>query len=564
MPIDIAFSTNDNYAEHVKVAVFSLLVNNPSDDFTIYILHEDLSEKSKRSIEQVAEYHDKAKIEFLNLKSKKDLFRDFETHIEYITKETYYRYVLPDLLPEKQKILYLDADILVVGSIKELWDTDLGSNYMAGAEDTFILHQNYKPEIGFSDNDLYVNAGVLLFNLQQIRKDNKVGDLFDTTLKKRGTRFQDQDVLNIAFKGRIKQIDGSYNFATEDQFTWPGKICCARILHFTGRKKPWDTGACAHIDPVYDLYVRELQNPKAKPLSCPEMDLVSVILVNHNYEAYLQQAIDSVFDQTYKNFELIIIDDGSTDDSLSVIKRYEDNPRVRVISQSNQGLAYAKNTGLLLARGEYLVFLDADDYWNADHLEKMYACVSNDDYDIVYCDSQFFGALTKTWVFPEYNLDILKNQNIISSAAMVKRAFIKEHRMNFDRALNNKIGEDWDFWLGCALQGAKIKKCHSTLLNYRVKPQSMMSTSSTLDYLNSYNYIITKYREEHPDQFLRHHFYGLNIRSFEYQQQLEQLESVIAENHSFETSKSYRLGRKLTAPYRLLAHIISRIKDKLK
>jgi glycosyltransferase involved in cell wall biosynthesis len=433
---------------------------------------------------------------------------------------------------------------------------------MAGVEDTFILNQNYKPEIGFSDNDLYVNAGVLLFNLQQIRKDNKVEALFSTTLDKKGIRFQDQDILNIVFKGSINPVDNLYNFATEDQFMWPEKICCARILHFTGSKKPWDKDACSYVAPVYDLYVRESQDPKKKPSNHQETDLVSVVLINHNYGAYVRQAIDSVLSQTYDTFELIIIDDGSTDDSLSVIKRYENNAKVRIISQSNYGLAYAKNTGLLLAQGEYLVFLDADDYWNVDHLEKMHACISAADYDIVYCDSQFFGAFAKKWVFPEYDLGVLKNQNIISYAAMAKRLFIKERRMYFDRALNNKIGEGWDFWLDCALRGARIKKCHDTLLNYRVKPHSMMSKSTTIDYLDSYNYIITKYREKYPDQFLLHHFYGLNGRSFEYRQQLEELENLSAENHNLKMSRSYRLGRKLTAPYRLLICIIAAIKRK--
>jgi len=100
-----------------------------------------------------------------------------------------------------------------------------------------------------------------------------------------------------------------------------------------------------------------------------ELPLVSVILCNYNYERFIAEAIDSVLCQTYDNFELIIVDDGSTDNSRDVIRSYSDQ-RIHFIAQKNQGQATAFNTAFGMARGEIISFLDSDDWWMPDKLEK--------------------------------------------------------------------------------------------------------------------------------------------------------------------------------------------------
>ena len=99
-----------------------------------------------------------------------------------------------------------------------------------------------------------------------------------------------------------------------------------------------------------------MKNNKAKQV------LVTVYLVCHNYEDYVEQAIESVLAQTYKNFELIIIDDGSTDNSRDVINRYVKYSNVRVIFQENKGLIATNNVAIRAANGKYVMRLDADDY----------------------------------------------------------------------------------------------------------------------------------------------------------------------------------------------------------
>jgi glycosyltransferase involved in cell wall biosynthesis len=96
---------------------------------------------------------------------------------------------------------------------------------------------------------------------------------------------------------------------------------------------------------------------------------VSVIVPLYNKKEFIARAIDSILSQSFKNFELIIVDDGSTDGSMDIVRRYTD-PRIKLIRQENQGPGAARNTGANLASGEFLAFLDADDAWHKDYLTK--------------------------------------------------------------------------------------------------------------------------------------------------------------------------------------------------
>lgn len=114
--------------------------------------------------------------------------------------------------------------------------------------------------------------------------------------------------------------------------------------------------------------------------------LISIITPTYNREDFLGQAIDSVLAQTYQNFEFFIIDDGSTDNTRSLVESYAD-PRIRYYHQENQGQSVARNLGLSMAKGDFICFLDSDNYWFTDKLEKnLNAFESNPEADIVYGD----------------------------------------------------------------------------------------------------------------------------------------------------------------------------------
>ena len=107
------------------------------------------------------------------------------------------------------------------------------------------------------------------------------------------------------------------------------------------------------------------------------LPMVSVIIPNYNYADYIGLAIDSVLAQTYPNVEIVVVDDGSKDDSIEILAAYDG--RIKLILQQNQGVSVARNTGAANSSGELLAFLDADDVWRPEKLEKQVHAIANDE-----------------------------------------------------------------------------------------------------------------------------------------------------------------------------------------
>lgn len=118
-----------------------------------------------------------------------------------------------------------------------------------------------------------------------------------------------------------------------------------------------------------------------------EDSMISVIVPVYNVEKYLKRCVDSIFNQTYKDFEIILVDDGSNDSSGEICDKYDkNNKNVRVIHQNNIGLSGARNTGIKYSKGEYLTFIDSDDYIDGKYLEILYGNLIKCDADISCCD----------------------------------------------------------------------------------------------------------------------------------------------------------------------------------
>jgi glycosyltransferase involved in cell wall biosynthesis len=115
--------------------------------------------------------------------------------------------------------------------------------------------------------------------------------------------------------------------------------------------------------------------------------LISIIVPVYKVEKFLSKCVDSILNQTYRNIEIILIDDGSPDNSPAICDEYaEKDNRIKVIHQRNAGLAGARNAGLAICRGEYIAFVDSDDYIEPNMMEAMLNAAVNNDCDIVRCN----------------------------------------------------------------------------------------------------------------------------------------------------------------------------------
>jgi len=133
------------------------------------------------------------------------------------------------------------------------------------------------------------------------------------------------------------------------------------------------------------------------------IELISVIIPIYNVQDYLERCISSVIAQTYKNLQIILINDGSTDNSLEICQKFaEQDPRIEVISKENGGLSDARNVGIDNSCGSYVSFIDSDDFVHERFIEKMYSCIKRDNSDMCICG--FNPVIESDVVFPEMTL----------------------------------------------------------------------------------------------------------------------------------------------------------------
>ena len=212
---------------------------------------------------------------------------------------------------------------------------------------------------------------------------------------------------------------------------------------------------------------------------------VSIIMPVYHVEAYVAEAVESVLAQSYGDFELLIIDDGGTDRSIEICSKFAD-PRIRIISQPNRGLAGARNTGILHARGEYIALLDSDDRWRPEKLMlHVIHLDSAPDVGVSYCGSQFIdgsGTVLRQAQRPKLRdvtaADILcRNPVGNGSAAVIRRSVLElvafPHPQDADRICHFdesfRQSEDIELWVRLALNAnCKFDGIEGLLTEYRI------------------------------------------------------------------------------------------------
>lgn len=225
--------------------------------------------------------------------------------------------------------------------------------------------------------------------------------------------------------------------------------------------------------------------------------LVSVIIPCYNRENYISEAIDSVLRQTYPAIEIIVVDDGSTDNSIAVIKTYHD--KVILIQQVNSGPSAARNTGIKQCRGDLLMFLDSDDYLSneviQDHVRAFErwpdAGVSSSDYAIVE-DKIQSEVFPNDWPEPpDIPLEKLITEHLPFPACLMYKKQCIDSVDGFDESMRNM--EDCDFLIRTVLSGAKMVKAKGEgYAIYRTTPNSITKTDGVIRFYQNRIRVIQK------------------------------------------------------------------------
>lgn len=199
---------------------------------------------------------------------------------------------------------------------------------------------------------------------------------------------------------------------------------------------------------------------------------VSVIVPCYNMEKYLSETLDSVLKQTYENWECIIVDDGSVDNTAEIAFRYcQKDYRFKYMSKTNSGVVDARNAGIRNTSGYYILPLDGDDLISEEYIAKCVAVFEEEPNTVlVYCRAQFIGEESGEWKLEDYSYEKLLYCNIIFCSAMYKRTdFDKSGGYNQNMVLGL---EDWDFWLTLLDKDSLVVRINEILFSYRIRNRS--------------------------------------------------------------------------------------------
>ena len=227
----------------------------------------------------------------------------------------------------------------------------------------------------------------------------------------------------------------------------------------------------SRVDKNGEAYTEEANSTAASPKMANS--LVSIVIPVFNAAAYMKQTLESALEQTYRNIEIVAVDDGSSDGSLALLRSYE--PRIKVLSQANRGVSLARNRGVRESSGDFLAFLDADDVWDPTKVERQVSVLTQHPGALaVYCDHRIIdaegnitgpsGALAQPRTSGQLLRNLILSNFIISPSLVMLRRAAFEQVGGFDESV--RAAEDYDLWMRIAASGP-ILYMLDTLVSYR-------------------------------------------------------------------------------------------------
>ncbi|MBO4815553.1 MAG: glycosyltransferase [Clostridia bacterium] len=300
---------------------------------------------------------------------------------------------------------------------------------------------------------------------------------------------------------------------------------------------------------------------------------ISVIIPVFNCEKYLEKCLDSVLSQTLNDIQIILIDDGSTDNSLEIIKKYA-NKHSNIIykTKSNEGQAIARNLGIEMANGEFICFVDSDDYIEKDMLETLYQNGIENKSDIIICD--YFedyenkNIYKKSLYIDEGNL--IKSYMVCVAgpcSKIIKTDLIKRNNLKF---LENNIYEDLAIIPTLGLYTNNISYCQKPFYHYVIRTNSTMQQTKYNEKIESIfnvmNYLYENfdqkgYNEELEFLYINHLLYAGCGRFLKYKNTDEMISKIINTiNSKFPNWKNNKYFKKQSTIYKLTCNIFMRNK----
>lgn len=213
----------------------------------------------------------------------------------------------------------------------------------------------------------------------------------------------------------------------------------------------------------------------------PSAVSISVVIPAYNSAVYIRETLESVLAQTSPPLEVIVVDDGSTDETAAIVRTYAG--RIRLLQQENKGVSAARNLGIQQAQGDYIAFVDSDDLWLPEKLGRQAACILEKQVAWVSCGADFFdnstGKILHSYRMKLYEGDVLERLLaacfILSPTPVVKKSIFEEIGY-FDESYRAPMNEDWDMWMRIAAR-YPVGMVYQVLALKREHPASGLSSA---------------------------------------------------------------------------------------
>jgi len=262
MKIPIIFAINNDYVKQLATAIVSILKNS-NTEYEFNIMMTNVSTKNKEIISRLGKNVNFIDMNEVAVNFDLDQYMARRRGYEYISVETFFRFFIPELFPQYDKVLYLDADILVLDDLSKFYVEDISNDYAGVIQDMWIeehlergaqvfegvtFDEYFEKTLNKTTNK-YFNAGILLLNLEKIRQDSIVEKLWRFTQENCPLHFQDQDALNAVLEGGVKYVDFKWNTLKDIEYL--GEVLKNKehrnlcktvqpgIVHYVGANKPW-------------------------------------------------------------------------------------------------------------------------------------------------------------------------------------------------------------------------------------------------------------------------------------------------------------------------------------
>ncbi len=256
--------------------------------------------------------------------------------------------------------------------------------------------------------------------------------------------------------------------------------------------------------------------------------VISIIIPCYNHGKYIQETLDSIERARGKYLlEVIIVNDGSTDiETITVLKNIEEKGYF-VINQKNGGLGNARNNGIRIAKGKYILPLDSDNIVEKPYLNEAIEILETQlNVDIVYGNALYFGEKSGGWIVGHYDFESLKRRNYIDACAVYRKS-IWENTGGYDEKMPKMGLEDWDFWINCSLHQYHFFYLDKFCFSYRVLKNSMIRQVKHYDLLNILFYLNLKYNNIISTRTIKLHMYQYLNNDIVYIQNIISLRTII-------------------------------------